>query len=241
MNKLILCEGKTDAILLSYYLEKTCGWTHRNAPIGLNIKADEIKGESVYWYRKENESLLICGVGGRDNFRSFYRDKVQSAMVDSEAFTKIAVITDRDDRSEKSIVDSLLSSLSPIIATIENDKWISNRYENSYKQESDVDFLLVIIPSDNEGALETLLLEAISENKEDKAIVKRCISYVEEIQPIARKYLSKNRLKLKACLGVTWAIQYPEKLFSFIDEQIRSVKWEESKVLEQCFEQLKSI
>lgn len=162
-------------------------------------------------------------------------------MVDSGAFAKIAVVTDRDDRHEKSIVDSFLSSLNSIIATIENDKWISNPYENSYKQESNVDFLLVIIPSENEGALETLLLEAISENEEDKAIVKRSISYVDEIQPIASKYLSKNRLKLKACLGVTWAIQYPEKLFSFIDEQIRSVKWEESKVLERCFEQLKSI
>ncbi|GAU79903.1 hypothetical protein F3D3_4568 [Fusibacter sp. 3D3] len=117
---------------------------------------------------------MICGVGGKDNFRSFFSDKIQSAMVDS-------------------------------------------------------------------GALETLLLEAISEKEEDRAIVERSISYIDEIHPIASKYLSKNRLKLKACLGVTWAIQYPEKLFSFIDEQIRSVKWEESKVLERCFEQLKSI
>ena len=99
----------------------------------------------------------------------------------------------------------------------------------------------MIIPSDKEGALETLLLDAISENEEDEVIVKRSISYVDDIQPLAAKYLSKNRLKLKACLGVTWAIQYPEKLFSFIDDQIRSVRWEESQVLAQCFEQLKNI
>jgi len=30
MNKLILCEGKTDAILLSYYLGKTAGWKSDN-------------------------------------------------------------------------------------------------------------------------------------------------------------------------------------------------------------------
>ena len=28
MNKLILCEGETDAVLLSYYLEKLAGWTY---------------------------------------------------------------------------------------------------------------------------------------------------------------------------------------------------------------------
>lgn len=26
MNKLILCEGETDVILLSYYLGKVCSW-----------------------------------------------------------------------------------------------------------------------------------------------------------------------------------------------------------------------
>lgn len=241
MNKLILCEGKTDAVLLSYYLEKTCGWTHRNTPKGLNIKVDETKGESAYWYRKENESLLICGVGGKDNFGSFFREKIQPPLVDASAFSKIAVVTDHDDRAKESIVDSLCASFKPIIANIENDKWISNRYQNSYDQEAFVDFLLVIIPSDKEGALETLLLDTISEKEYDKAIVRRSISYVDEIQPIAAKYLSKNRLKLKSCLGVTWAIQYPEKLFSFIDEQIRSVKWEESQILAQCFDQLKRI
>lgn len=241
MNKLILCEGKTDAILLSYYLEKTCGWTHRNAPKSLAIKVDEIKGESAYWYRKEEKSLLICGVGGRDNFRSFFKEKVLSIMLDTSGFSKIAVVTDRDDRGEHSVLDSFRASLRPVITDIKNDVWTTNSYENSFKQKALVDFLLVIIPEDKEGALETLLLEAISENEYDKAIVKRNIAYVDEIQPIAAEYIHKNRLKLKACLGVTWSIQYPEKIFSFIDEQIRSVKWEKSQVLAQCFQQLKNI
>ena len=241
MSKLILCEGKTDAILLSYYLEKTCGWTHKNAPKGLDIKAVEEKDESVYWYCKKDEQLLICGVGGKDNFGNFFREKIQSPIVDSNAFSKIAVVTDRDNRAEESIINSLNESFKPIIGNIENDKWVSNSYKNSYEQTRPIDFLLVIIPSDKEGALENLLLDAISEEDYDGAIVNKCKTYVDDIQTIATKYLSKNRLKLKAYLGVTWAIQYPEKVFSFIDEQIRSVKWEDSKVLADCFNQLKSI
>ncbi len=47
MNKLILCEGATDAILLSYYLEKTAGWTFcRKPPKDLQIK-------SVEWEKSE--------------------------------------------------------------------------------------------------------------------------------------------------------------------------------------------
>ena len=42
MNRLILCEGKTDAILLGYYLMKTDGWElERKPPSGLAIKAQE--------------------------------------------------------------------------------------------------------------------------------------------------------------------------------------------------------
>ena len=42
MNRLILCEGKTDAILLGYYLMKTDGWElERTPPSGLDIKARE--------------------------------------------------------------------------------------------------------------------------------------------------------------------------------------------------------
>lgn len=238
MNKLILCEGKTDAILLSYYLEKTCGWAYCKAPKGFTIRVDEKHGESACWYRRENEYLLICGVGGKNNFKNFFREKIKASVIDANAFSKIAVVTDRDEDSEHTILEKLLEDFNPIVSQIHNQQWVTNYYENSFKQQSCIDFLLVIIPPDKEGALESLLLEAISENVEDKALVERNIAYIEEIQPIAVRYISKKRLKLKACLGVTWAIQYPEKLFSYIDEQITSVSWENSQVLSTCFAQL---
>ena len=61
------------------------------------------------------------------------------------------------------------------------------------------------------------------------------------MQNSASRYISNNRKKLKAHLGVTWAVQYPEKVFKLMDEQIRSVAWEKSEVLHNCFRQLKKI
>ena len=69
MNSLILCEGATDAILLSYFLEKVSGWTYSaKAPDGLNIRSpggnekvfsliDEVI-KSVPW--ESYESLRAC-------------------------------------------------------------------------------------------------------------------------------------------------------------------------------------
>jgi hypothetical protein len=241
MKSLILCEGKSDAILLSYYLGRTCGWSSAEPPKGFSIEAEEQKGESAYWYTKEEKYLLICGVGGKDKFQSFFNDKIAPMMIDASAFEKIAIVMDRDEQDDESIIKSLQQALAPAISLIEVDKWITNVYQNSFGQEVQVEALAVIIPSDKEGVLESMLLDAISEKEYDGIIVKRCIEYVHDIQPIAERYISKRRLKLKACLGVTWAIQSPEKVFTFIDTQIRSVKWEESELLRICFRNLRDI
>lgn len=241
MNKLILCEGKTDAILLSYYLQKTCGWAHHQPLKNINIKADDAKGESAYWYKKDNEFLLICGVGGRDKFRSFFSEKLLPAITDSDAFSRIAVVTDRDQKSEEEMITDLRRWFTPIITEVKNNSWVMNHYTNSYQMKVEVDVLMLLIPLESQGALETLLLEAISEQVEDREIVTQSKEFVDKIQPVAKRYLATQRLKLKSYLGVTWAIQSPEKVFSFIDEQLKSVKWEDSMVLAKCFQQLKGI
>lgn len=38
MNRVLLCEGVTDAILLSYYLEKVPGWKYCKGPKNLGLE-----------------------------------------------------------------------------------------------------------------------------------------------------------------------------------------------------------
>ena len=239
MNKLILCEGKTDAILLSYYLDRTQGWTPcRRSPKGLNIQAGEGRTESAFWYQRGEDRLLICGVGGKDCFGSFFDRKIRPAIVDSQAFSRLAVVTDRDDRTQSAILADMLRHFDPIITDLKQNTWIKNRYQDSFGLEQELLALLLVIPEQQAGALETVLLDAISEDPYDKEIVTRSVGFVEDIAPCAQKYIGRARLKLKARLGVTWAIQSPGKEFHFIDAQIRGVPWETSAVLSQCFAQL---
>ena len=245
MINLILCEGKTDAIFLSYFLEQVCGWTHKfpkeDIPKEFTIKPNTKKGESAEWYHKADDFLLICGVGGKDNFGSFIKSKIVPAMIDGNVFSKIAIVTDRDDREESSICQSFQGMLKPIVSIVANNVWTDNQYANSFGQEKVVDFLLLIIPSDKEGALETTLMDAIAETECDRVIVEGSTEFVASIAPVASRYIGKSRLKLKACLGVIWSIQSPKKIFAFIDEQIRSVKWEDSELISECFDKLREI
>lgn len=235
MNKLILCEGKTDAILLSYYLEKTAGWSFaKKGPADLNIQNPK-ENESIKWYKKDRDYLLICGVGGKDNFGNFFEERIKKPLITVNGFEKIAFITDKDDRTVEEIIISMAEGIDNFFPDIQDRAWCENLYEDAFGIKENIQVLLLVIPKEHAGALETVMLSAISENSYDKNIVEKAAGFVEQMRVEADRYIFNERLQLKANLGVTWAIQYPEKVFSLIDEQIRSVKWEEYAVLKECF------
>ena len=242
MNSLILCEGSTDAIFLSYYLNKVYGWEYcRNAPNHLDIKQSDFE-ESINWYKRGDDRLLICGVGGKDKMSTFFKGKILSPMVNSEdTFSKIVLILDRDDNDIESIEAHATYLFRPVITEMKNNVWTDNSYSDSFGMQKHIESLLIIIPTEHQGALETLMLDSISEDPYDAAIVKRSGEFVDEMQNSASRYISNNSKKLKAHLGVTWAVQYPEKVFKLMDEQIKTVAWEKSEVLHNCFRQLGKI
>ena len=116
--------------------------------------------------------------------------------------------------------------------------WVENVYKNAFGQNKIIEMLLVAIPLEHQGALETILLDAIAEDPYDAHIIELTTSFVKMMRAEASKYISSDRKELKARLGVTWAVQYPEKIFKLINEQIKSVEWEKSEVLQKCFSEL---
>lgn len=241
MNKLILCEGETDAILLSYYLGKIAGWKYcEKAPKNIDIKKHN-DNESVNWYKKGKDYLLICGVGGKDNFGRFFETRIKAPLVTVNAFEKIAIVTDRDSRTVDEIRNSLLRSTGNFFGDIRDGEWCSNSYQDGYSIERSLELLLVVVPKKYLGALETVLLDAISEEPYDKNIVEKATAFVRQMRTEASKYIWSDRLQLKAQLGVTWAVQFPEKVFRRIDEQIKNVQWEKYEVLKECFNSLEDI
>ena len=235
MNRLILCEGATDAILLSYYLEKTAGWKYsRKSPANLDIRTAN-DNETISWYRKDGDYLLICAVGGKDNFGHFFSSHIRAPLFASDAFEKIAVVTDRDQREDEDIERSIETDIAPVSVTMKNNIWVNAAYQNDYSISRSLSVLLVIIPEEHQGKLETVMLEAISEDSYDRNIVDAAGEFVLSMRTAAARYITSDRLQKKAHLAVTWAVQYPEKVFSLIDEQIRSVQWEKYETLASCF------
>ena len=193
MNKIILCEGETDAILLSYFLGKVAGWQFcKKPPVNIAIKADAFE-QSVNWYEHGDDRLLICGVGGKDNMSSFFKRKVFRPIVDAGAFSRVAAVLDRDNKEIESIEDHASAIFRPVIAKMINNQWVENKYTDAYGTEQKIEGLLVVIPTEHEGALETVMLDSISEDPYDEAIVDKASMFVKEMRTIAAKYISSDR------------------------------------------------
>ena len=143
MNKLILCERKTDAILLSYYLGRVANWKFaKKGPSGLKIQSPS-NNESINWYKKDEDYLLICGVGGKDNFGNFFAQRIKNPLVTTDAFEKIVIITDRDEREVNDICTALLEDMAGFFTNIQDRKWCENSYRNAFGIKKNLRLLLV--------------------------------------------------------------------------------------------------
>lgn len=242
MTRIILCEGETDLILISYYLEKTKGWVYTRNPKGLKLTFTEQDNRAACSYINDNDDeLLICAVGGKDNFGNFFNENLKKPIMRStarETEYRIALVTDRDDVSIQEIECTISEQLSPTVNSVGNNIWKTNIVDAELGAKITIEFLLLVIPKENTGALETVLMDSLAENEYDANIIEKCSDFITDIKPDADRYIHENRLQLKAQLGVAFSIFNPEKTFSLFKERLVSVKWEDSPVLAKCFEKL---
>ena len=75
-------------------------------------------------------------------------------LVTADAFEKIVIITERDERETSDICTALLEDMSGFFTDIQDRKWCENLYKNAFGMEKCVNLLLVIIPKEHTGALE---------------------------------------------------------------------------------------
>lgn len=237
MRYAILCEGKTDAILLSYYMHKVYGWKFdRNTERRVKLDLKNKKSGIVSWYKREGRELLIAGVGGKNCFDSPLESILEINKIDAdEAFEKKVILSDRDKSEEDSTVleefNKIFNKYCGEIKLI-NNGWSGFHMKDGFGSAIQVDVASIIVPFEKEGALETFLLDALSEEVDLEYIVRKSRDFIKTIES---KYLRSDRLKLKAELGVTLAIMSPEKVFTPLDDIFKEINWEKYSSIQKSF------
>ena len=183
MINLILCEGKTDAVIIGYYLMKTANYAYLKKP-RFALPAKNEGNETCSWFENEKNTLAIWGVGGYSNINPRLTEIIELNKINF-SIQKIVVLRDRDDKTDEEI----LSGFGKVLhikhgEVLVNNEWSEFKLTDRFNTEQEYSFLPLIIPFDEAGALETFLMNSISENIDHKYIVDESKEFVDGLNPI---------------------------------------------------------
>lgn len=237
MNSIIICEGSTDSILLQYFLRTTYKWEDAKDRIPL---AKQFK--TFRKLKKEDRTLCIGGSGGVSQLMSkleliLYLNSIGTNL---EVYSKIIIMTDRDELDTETVFyeeirQIMLARNVHMEQEIKNNDWVHCKMMNGQAEEISVDFLLLVIPFEKTGAMETFLLDAIAKaDIYDDTIIKQGNTFVDLADP-DKRYLSKRRYITKAKFDVYFSIRTAAEQFVERQNVLKSIPWEKYLLIQDSF------
>lgn len=243
MRSVIICEGSTDLILLQYFLRTAHLWNDTKE------KCSFKKFKNSRMLKKGEDLLILGGGGGCSQIPAYFNDLLESNTLSAkkeEKYDKIVIITDRDEiETEQEFIEKIKGILKKhkinFVEEIKNDQWVSCRGIDGRKKDIEFQILLLVIPFEETGAMETFLLNAIGTQSDyDKTIIEKCSSFVERIDPEER-YLKKRRYKTKAKFDTYFSVRTAVDQFVERQNILKSVKWEEYSLIQESFKKLEEL
>ena len=244
-NGLILCEGITDFTLLQYYLESVYGWK------------DEIRGEEQrrilrfagqgtksrkFLSKDHDRTLTIAATGGVSKIFPCLKDVITLNKIstpDDTFYNRIMIFTDNDDVGTKQQwhddILGYICSVDGIVVESSNEDRFYCKIKRNVDYDNFFEIILMVLPYNEIGALETFLLESISEDdKYDANIIKKGNEFVENVDPEGR-YLKQRRLLTKAKFDVYFSVRSPQEQFGMRRDILRNIKWQNYEKINDAF------
>ena len=250
MKRIILCEGKTDAILISYFLERKFGWSYTEKSI-ISLPVDR-KNEVLNWYthpEKPNQELAIWGTGGIDQLPvklGSVLDRTRNERDPINRFDYIVVFFDSDQRDEGECREMVqkwaTTSDLNITGDLQLGQWIDatidlrKRPPEAYQ----LRILSIVLPPGGKGTLETFLVDALRNSSDhDRQLVDEARRFIGDLPD--KPYLERPRCRPKACLGAILSVMSPDWVFSELHQRLTNVRWEEIESVMSTYKQLEKL
>lgn len=235
MNKksIILCEGETDQIILSYYLIKKFGYSYIGNGERKRLINPKNKGESICVYKNATNELDIWAVGSESLLHEGLNRVLRDNSINADTvYARIAIVSDYDTEEENK---NRLCKFTEVLkkytseSNLVQNTWMTVKQNIGFDEEIEIKIINITIPTGSDGSLETMLLTALSEDTIDKILVEKSYEFVESIkkeESLLKKYLNHRRLLTKAPLSAFFAIANPERTFTAFDTMLSSIDWD---------------
>lgn len=240
MFYVILCEGKTDSVIINHIMTSIGFIFIKNfQELGLNFKFKELKRQNIDYFKKEEDILAIWNTAGYSNIKSSV-EQITRLIENGERIDRLSIITDRD-KSEISEIENKIASYFVGNFILKNNEWKDYQIKDSFGRTIELKVLLQIVPTEKWGALETLLINALSEKgDEEKKLVERVEEFIEKLKIEKSTFLEKERNVIKSKLGCTVNIMDPERTFKDIIPVLNSIDWSKNNTVQEYFDKIKN-
>ena len=231
MTELILVEGVSDVQLISYYLQNVYGWKHeRENMLGIEPLDEHEHIESL---SKNGNQVVLCGVGGNGKFASFVKKHRINYMVVEKDISSFMVVTDRDEASDAKIKSQINDALEQI--SVENNRWKENSIQDSFGQAKCIYTYLLIIPGNEKGALERVIIDALNDISQETALIQEVEQFIDALKVELVPDLNKINNANKATVGTFFSVRCPKKAMWSFGVFVSKIDWSKSASLNQLF------
>ena len=231
MTELILVEGVSDVQLISYYLQNVYGWQYKkDNELGVSALDGKEHIESLV---RNGYELILCGVGGNGKFATFVKDHQINAIIKENEISSLIVVTDRDEDSIgkiKSSINKLFENL-----TLQVGQWSKSTFTDGFGSDKSVDTFLMIIPANEKGALERVVINALNDIPAETALIHEVTTFVKSLKEELLPDLSKINKANKAIVGTYFSVRYPKQALRSFSTFISKINWSESDSLRKLF------
>ena len=231
MTELILVEGVSDVQLISYYLQNVYGWKHERENI-LGIEPLD-EHEHIESLSKNGNQVVLCGVGGNGKFAHFVEQHRINYIVVEKEISSLVVVTDRDEASDAKIKNQINAALDQI--SVESDCWKENAIQDSFGQAKNIYTYLLIIPTNEKGALERVIIDALNDIPEETALMGEVEQFIDALKAGLVPDLNQINNANKATVGTFFSVRYPKKAMRSFGVFISKIDWSKSASLNQMF------
>ena len=244
MNHIMICEGSTDYVLLQYYMREAYQWVD-DPKIQKGIL--KMPGQKSRNLQKDTDVLTIMAAGGCSQIGEGLKQVLQrnylSAPDLKDIYKKIVIVTDRDEAGTE---QEMTQNLSQVLnhyhiqnkEPLKNNDWIECVMKTQIGIEIRISILLLIIPFEENGALETFLLNAVKNaDAYDRTIIEECEQLVDRVDP-RKKYLTSRRYITKAKFDTYFSIRTPAEQYLQRQDILKNVRWERYNGIQTAFHKL---
>lgn len=154
-------------------------------------------------------------------------------MIILQDIDSLMVVTDRDEDSDARIGRAINHSFKNL--SMKAGQWVNNKISDSFGQPKSVHTYLLIIPVNEKGALERVIINALKDIPEEAALIWSVIPFIDSLKDRIAPELNKINKANKATVGTFFSIRNPQNAMRSFGAFISKIDWSKSESLKELF------